>query len=212
MAKHLHNKRPQQARQGCYKTRLLQLDESRSRSSTPSPKHCSGLASSHLHPSRKNRPQCLRGNKAPRGRPPSPTRRRAQSPSQNPAGLGFSPAQLLQCAEFQCGSFPLLASGLDRQTDRRTGRRTGGGEGGSAVHLLSHHGTGGCREKGQDSHRPGVPIKSPLQLGRQFRSSRCIPGQGPFLPAPPIRMSPIQIKNSPNFAHGLPVLSKNSAG
>lgn len=130
MAKHLHNKRPQQARQGCYKTRLLQLDESRSRSSTPSPKHCAGLASSHLHPSRKNRPQCLRGNKAPRGRPPSPTRRRAQSPSQNPAGLGFSPAQLLQCAEFQCGSFPLLASGLDRQTDRRTDRQTDGRWGG----------------------------------------------------------------------------------
>lgn len=150
-------------------------------------------------------PRCLRGNKAPRGRPPSPTRRQAQSPSENPAGLGFSPAQLLQCAEFQCGSFPLLAAGLDRQTDGQADGRAVGRE-------VCWGGTGGCREKGQDSHRPGVPIKCPLQLGRQFRSSRCIPGQGPFLPALPIRMSPIQITKSPDFAHGLPMLSKNSAG
>lgn len=73
-------------------------------------------------------PRCLRGNKAPRGRPPSPTRRQAQSPSQNPAGLGFSPAQLLQCAEFQCGSFPLLAAGLDRQTDGQADGRAVGRE------------------------------------------------------------------------------------
>lgn len=146
-------------------------------------------------------PRCLRGNKAPRGRPAPPARRQAQSPSQNPAGLGFSPVQLLQCAEFQCGSFPLLAPGLDRQTDRQAV-----GKGALPCICSATKGLGAAGRRGQASHRPGVPIKSPLQLGRQFRSSRCVPGQGPLL-------RPLsKIKKSPDFARGFHVLSKNNAG